>query len=292
LLADGRGKIVHLFERECSIQRRHQKIVEETPSPFLDPGLRKEMGETAREVLRISGYDNAGTVEFLLDKERKFYFLEVNARLQVEHPVTELTTGIDLVQQQIRIAGGERLGLAQAALAQRGHAIECRIYAEDPANGFLPSSGKILAYTAPSGPGVRVDSGVYAGWDVPLYYDPILAKLIVWAESRELAGRRMLRALREFVILGVSTSVGFLEDVISHPKFREGETTTGFIKRHFEGWEEKKPGPEALALAMAAAALAGHDRPRRGSAAGGQGEPGAAFSPWLGLGKWRLGDRS
>ncbi len=239
VLADAQGNIVHLFERECSIQRRHQKIVEETPSPFLDPLLRRKMGETAREVLRVSGYNNAGTVEFLMDKHKNFYFLEVNARLQVEHPVTELTTGIDLVHRQIRIASGEPLGLRQDALRQRGHAIECRVYAEDPANDFLPSSGKILAYKEPSGPGVRVDGGVYAGWSVPLDYDPILAKLIVWAETRELACFRMANALRDYVILGIDTSVPFLRDVISHPRFRDGDTTTGFVKKYFDGWKEE-----------------------------------------------------
>jgi len=291
VLADNRGNIVHLFERECSIQRRHQKIVEETPSMFLDPALRQKMGKTAREALRVSAYNNAGTVEFLLDKDRNFYFLEVNARLQVEHPVTELTTGVDLVHQQIRIAAGEPLGLKQEGLQQRGHAIECRIYAEDPANNFLPSSGKILAYREPSGPGVRVDGGVYNGWNVPLFYDPILAKLIVWAETRELACARMVNALRDYVILGINTSVPFLRDVISHPRFRDGDTTTGFVKKYFDGWKEGKPGPEVLALAMAAAALGGLDRPR-GGLSGARREADGAASPWLSLGNWRIGGKS
>ncbi|OGD22748.1 MAG: acetyl-CoA carboxylase biotin carboxylase subunit [Candidatus Aminicenantes bacterium RBG_16_63_16] len=290
VLADNRGNIVHLYERECSIQRRHQKIVEETPSVFLDSELRRKMGETAREVLRVSGYNNAGTVEFLLDRDRNFYFLEVNARIQVEHPVTELTTGVDLVHQQIRIASGEPLGLTQDALEQRGHALECRIYAEDPANNFLPSSGKILAYREPSGPGVRVDGGVYDGWQVPVYYDPILAKLIVWAETRELARARMINALRDYVILGISTSVQFLRDVISHPRFRDGDTTTGFVKKYFEGWKEEKPGPEVQTLALAAAALGGFDRPQRALPGGGREEAGA--SPWLSLGNWRIGGKS
>jgi len=291
VLADSRGNIVHLFERECSIQRRHQKIVEETPSAFLDAGLRKRMGETAKEVLRVSGYNNAGTVEFLLDADRNFYFLEVNARLQVEHPVTELTTGIDLVHQQIRIAAGEALGLTQDALQQRGHAIECRIYAEDPANHFLPSSGKILAYREPSGPGVRVDGGVYSGWTVPLFYDPILAKLIVWAETRELARARLVNALKDYVILGIQTSVPFLRDVISHPRFRDGDTTTSFVKKYFEDWKEEAPGPDVLALAMAAAALGGWDRPREFRRAAGD-QPGAPPSPWRSLGDWRIGGKS
>ncbi len=290
VLADNRGDAVHLFERECSIQRRHQKIVEETPSGYLDAPLRRRMGETAKRALQVSGYTNAGTVEFLLDKDRNFYFLEVNARLQVEHPVTELTTGIDLVHRQIRIAAGEPLGLAQEALEQRGHAIECRIYAEDPADHFLPSSGKILAYMEPAGPGVRVDAGVYGGWNVPMFYDPILAKLIVWAETRELARARMVNALKEYVILGIRTSVPFLRDVISHPRFRDGDTTTGFVRKYFEGWKDEGPGPEVLTLALAAAALAGPDRPRDFRSAGGRTE--APVSPWFSLGGWRLGGRS
>jgi acetyl/propionyl-CoA carboxylase alpha subunit len=290
MLADNRGNIVHLFERECSIQRRHQKIVEETPSAYLDATLRQRMGETAKEVLRVSGYNNAGTVEFLLDKERNFYFLEVNARLQVEHPVTELTTGIDLVHRQIRIAAGEPLGLTQAAVKHNGHAIECRIYAEDPANNFLPSSGKILAYKEPSGPGVRVDSGVYSGWDVPLFYDPILAKLIVWAETRELARARMFNALKDYVILGIQTSVPFLRDVISHPRFRDGDTTTGFVKKYFDTWKEQEPGPDVMTLAMAAAALGGLDRPRGALQAALRAETSA--SPWVSLGNWRVGGKS
>ncbi len=290
VLADNHGSIVHLFERECSIQRRHQKIVEETPSQFLDSGLRQKMGETAKEVLRVSGYNNAGTVEFLLDKNKNFYFLEVNARLQVEHPVTELTTGVDLVHQQVRIAAGEPLGLRQDGLAQRGHAIECRIYAEDPANNFLPSSGKILAYQEPTGPGVRVDGGVYSGWNVPLFYDPILAKLIVWAETRELACARMANALRDYIILGISSSVPFLRDVISHPRFRAGETTTGFVKKYFDGWKPAPPGPDVQTLAMAAAALGGLERPRESRPAAPQ--PGATVSPWVTLGNWRIGGKS
>ncbi|MFZ2055738.1 MAG: acetyl-CoA carboxylase biotin carboxylase subunit [Candidatus Aminicenantales bacterium] len=290
VLADNDGRIVHLFERECSIQRRHQKIVEETPSPALTPELRQRMGETARRVLEVSGYNNAGTVEFLLDREKEFYFLEVNARLQVEHPVTELTTGVDLVHQQIRIAAGEKLDLKQEDISQRGHAIECRIYAEDPANGFLPSSGKILYLKEPKGPGVRHDGGIYSGWDVPIYYDPILAKLIVWAETREAACRRMRSAMDDYVILGIKTTIPFLKEVISHPRFREGATTTGFIKRHFEGWEEKEGPEETLILALAAAAFFDS---RRASEAGVPSlRAKEAFSPWRVLGKWRIGEKS
>jgi acetyl-CoA carboxylase biotin carboxylase subunit len=289
VLADNEGRIVHLFERECSIQRRHQKIVEETPSPALTPELRRRMGETAKRVLEVSGYNNAGTVEFLLDREKTFYFLEVNARLQVEHPVTELTTGVDLVHQQIRIAAGEKLDLKQEDLCQRGHAIECRIYAEDPACGFLPSSGKILFLQDPRGPGVRHDGGIYSGWDVPIYYDPILAKLIVWAETREAASRRMLSAMDDYVILGVKTNIPFLKDIIAHPRFLEGATTTGFIQSHFEGWEEKAGSEETLGLALAAAAIV-DSRKTRGTTEPSLGAK-EAFSPWRVLGKWRIGER-
>ncbi len=289
-LADNYGHVVHLFERECSIQRRHQKIVEETPSMALTPELRQKMGETAKKALRVAGYNNAGTVEFLLDKDRNFYFLEVNARLQVEHPVTELTTGVDLVHQQIRIAAGEKLGLKQEELSQRGHAIECRIYAEDPANNFLPSSGKILYLKEPKGPGVRHDCGIYSGWQVPIYYDPILAKLIVWAEMRDLACERMRSALKDYVILGIHTTIRFLRDVISHPGFRDGSTTTSFIKNHFDGWKDNKAGEDLLRLALAAAAL-------EDFTSGQAGVPGAVavvketYSPWQRLGRWRIGGK-
>ena len=289
VLADNHGHVVHLFERECSIQRRHQKIVEETPSQALDPELRARMGETARKVMQISGYNNAGTVEFLLDKDNNFYFLEVNARLQVEHPVTELTTGVDLVHQQIKIAAGEKLPFKQEDLEQKGHAIECRIYAEDPHNNFLPSSGKILYFKEPHGPGVRNDYGIYSGWDVPIYYDPILAKLIVWAENRETACQRMIKALDDYVILGVQTNIRFLRDLIGHPRFHKGETTTSFIQDHFADWTGEKDSEEKQKLALLAAAF---DSSQGAS-------PAKAFrvtkkeiySPWLSLGKWRLGGK-
>jgi acetyl-CoA carboxylase biotin carboxylase subunit len=289
VLADNYGSTVHLFERECSIQRRHQKIVEESPSRALDPELRTKMGETAKRVVRAAGYNNAGTVEFLLDKDNNFYFLEVNARLQVEHPVTELCTGVDLVHQQIRIASGEKLSFSQMDLQQRGHAIECRIYAEDPKNNFLPSSGKILFLKEPKGPGVRHDCGIYSGWEVPIYYDPILAKLIVWAEDRESACDRMLAALDDYVILGISTSISFLKDIIGHPEFRAGRTNTGFIKNHFEDWGEKEKNGDELRLALSAAAF---DSLNSGSSrikvtSGGQE---ATVSAWQALGHWRLGD--
>jgi acetyl/propionyl-CoA carboxylase alpha subunit len=289
VLADNYGNVIHLFERECSIQRRHQKIVEETPSQALDPELRAKMGETARKVMQVSGYNNAGTVEFLLDKDRNFYFLEVNARLQVEHPVTELVTGVDLVHQQIRTASGEKLAFKQEDLKQRGHAIECRIYAEDPRNNFLPSSGKILFFQEPKGPGVRHDCGIYTGWDVPIYYDPIMAKLVVWAESRDIACRRMAAALDGYILLGIHTSIAFLKDVIRHPEFRAGRTTTGFIKRNLDGWRDQDKNEEKLTLALAAAAFDSLQgaQVRRVKKEGGLPEEG--YSPWLILGKWSIG---
>jgi len=289
VLADNYGNTVHLFERECSIQRRHQKIVEETPSQALNPALRARMGEAAKKVMKVSGYNNAGTVEFLLDKDKNFYFLEVNARLQVEHPVTELTTGVDLVHQQIRIASGEKLSFQQEDLSQRGHSIECRIYAEDPLHNFLPSSGQILYLKEPKGPGIRHDCGIYSGWDVPIFYDPILAKLIVWAENRDLACQRMIRALDDYVILGIKTTVDFLKDVIVHPRFRSGKTTTSFIQKHCDGWEGGKKSEKNKRLALIAAALSSLNRtPSRQEIGHAQRE---IFSPWKTLGKWRLGER-
>lgn len=290
VLADTHGHVVHLFERECSIQRRHQKIVEETPSQALTDELRARMGEAAKKVIQVSGYTNAGTVEFLLDRDKNFYFLEVNARLQVEHPVTELTTGVDLVHQQIRVAAGESLAFHQDDIHQKGHAIECRIYAEDPQNNFLPSSGKILFLKEPRGPGVRHDSGIYEGWDVPIHYDPILAKLIVWAEDREKACQRMLRALDDYVILGIKTTVGFLRDVVLHPEFQKGRTTTAFIPTYFKDWTDERGPEEAERLALLAAAF--------DAAQGARSAPGVSvsqkeeFSPWKRLGKWRLGGKS
>jgi acetyl-CoA carboxylase biotin carboxylase subunit len=289
VLADSAGNIVHLFERECSIQRRHQKIVEESPSQALDSELRARMGETACEVMRVAGYNNAGTVEFLLDRDKNFYFLEVNARLQVEHPVTELVTGVDLVHQQIRIAAGEKLSLRQEDLEQRGHAIECRIYAEDPLNNFLPSPGTVLFLKEPAGPGVRHDCGIYSGCEVPIYYDPILAKLIVWAEDRDLACRRMLSALDDYVVLGVKTCIGFLKDVIDHPRFRSGETTTGFIPEHFAEWKMPEPKEELRNLALLAAAL--RSRGGGGRAVGHAADRKAVPTPWTTLGKWRIGGK-
>ncbi len=289
VLADNHGRIVHLFERECSIQRRHQKIVEETPSPAVDPDLRIRMGETACRVMQVAGYNNAGTVEFLLDDNKEFYFLEVNARLQVEHPVTELVTGVDLVHEQIRIAAGHPLRLQQGQLSQRGHAIECRIYAEDPLHNFLPSSGTILFLKEPSGPGIRHDCGIYSGCEVPIYYDPILAKLIVWAGDRDMACRRMGNALDDYVVLGIKTSIDFLKAVISHPKFRSGATTTDFIPQYFQEWTGPDHQERERSLALLAAGFRAQNE--SSSLSGSRTNSQDAADPWTNLGKWRMGGR-
>lgn len=229
ILADATGHTVYLGERECSVQRRHQKVIEESPSPFMTPELRHQMGEAAVALARGSGYQNAGTVEFLVDADRNFYFLEVNARLQVEHPVTELVTGIDLVKSQIRIAAGEPLAIRQEEIKSRGHAIECRIYAEDPAFNFAPFPGKIVRYRPPGGPGIRDDTGVYEGFEVPIYYDPMISKLVAWGKDRQEAISRMRQALQEYLIAGIKTTVAFLVDVMADPRFLAGDIDTTFV---------------------------------------------------------------
>lgn len=246
VLADSFGNTVHLFERECSIQRRHQKIIEETPSPFLGEGegssRRERMGAAAAAAARAAGYVNAGTVEFIADASGNFYFLEMNTRLQVEHPITEMATGVDLVKAQIRIAAGERLWFEQKDVQQRGHAIECRVYAEDPANGFLPSVGAIESAAEPARPGVRVDAGVTTGDEVTIHYDPMIAKVIAHAESRSDAIRKLDAALAEYTLNGLTTNIPFLRAVINHPAFARGETTTHFIEQYLSNWE---PGEES-----------------------------------------------
>jgi acetyl-CoA carboxylase biotin carboxylase subunit len=231
VMADSHGHVVHLGERECSIQRRHQKLVEECPSPVVDAALRQRLGEAACRVARTAGYVNAGTVEFLVDAEGNAYFLEMNTRLQVEHPVTELVTGRDLVRDQLRIAAGEPLGYAQGDVRWQGAAIECRINAEDPFGGWLPSPGTITGLRAPAGPGVREDSGIYQGYTVPRYYDTLLAKLVVWGADRSAAIERMSRALAEYRIVGLKTTIPLLKSVVSHPDFRAGRLSTGFLDR-------------------------------------------------------------
>ena len=231
VLADAHGHTIHLGERECSIQRRHQKIIEESPSPALTPELRQRMGEAAVAVAREAGYVNAGTVEFLLDpRSGQFYFLEMNARLQVEHPITEAVLGLDMVEWQVRIADGEPLTLEQGDIQPRGHAIECRIYAEDPYHDFVPSTGPLLRWRPPSGPGLRLDGGVEQGQEVSIYYDPMLAKLIAWAPDRDLSLRRMDVALSQFIVLGVITNIPLLRAVLGHAQFQRGEYDTGFLE--------------------------------------------------------------
>jgi acetyl-CoA carboxylase biotin carboxylase subunit len=229
ILADNFGNIIHLFERECSVQRRHQKVVEETPSPLMTPELRKKMGEQAIAAARSVNYTGAGTVEFLVDNNHNFYFLEMNTRLQVEHPITERVTGVDLVMHQILIADGKPLDLKQEDVSQFGHAIECRIYAEDPENDFMPSPGTIKHITEPMGLGVRTDGYVYEGYEIPIYYDPLISKLIVWALTREEAIRRMKRTLFEYKITGVKTSIPFLKRIMDTPDFINGTYNTHFI---------------------------------------------------------------
>jgi acetyl-CoA carboxylase biotin carboxylase subunit len=258
VLGDRHGNLVHLGERECSVQRRHQKVIEESPSPLVasKPEMRARMGEAAVKAARAAGYFNAGTVEFLADNDGNYYFLEMNTRLQVEHPVTELVTGLDLVRLQIEIAAGARLPFTQDRIALRGAAVECRIYAEDPANNFFPSPGRITQLAEPSGPGVRVDSGIYAGWNVPLEYDPMLAKLIVWADTRGHAIERMLRALGEYHIAGIQSNIPLFEAILNDAQFRAGNLHTGYLDELL-----KKPidfkGAPAPELAAVAALLAG-----------------------------------
>jgi acetyl-CoA carboxylase biotin carboxylase subunit len=253
IFGDQHGHLVHLFERECSVQRRHQKIIEETPSPLLTKELRVQMGEAAVKAARAVNYFNAGTIEFIFDPSLStFYFLEMNTRLQVEHPITELTTGLDLVQWQIRVAAGERFSYSQEQLTQRGHAIECRVYAEDPANGFLPSTGKLLQYIEPRGPGIRVDSGFRAGDEVTHFYDPLLAKLIVHAENRESAIQKMQAALREFIVHGVVTNIDFMQAVLSHPDFANGKVSTKWVEDNFNWSPPAEPSFESLLAAALA----------------------------------------
>jgi acetyl-CoA carboxylase biotin carboxylase subunit len=255
IFADHHGNAVHLGERECSIQRRNQKVIEECPSPLVAgrPGMREAMGEAALKVVRAAGYTNAGTVEFLVDRESRFYFLEMNTRLQVEHPVTELVTGLDLVHLQLRVAAGEPLGLSQPDVRWNGWAIECRIYAEDPYNRFYPSPGRITQLGRPVGPGIRLDSSAYLGWTVPLEYDPLIAKLAVWAGSRAEAIRRMVRALDEYSVDGIKTTLGFYRQVFASEAYRNADLHTGFIEEFLQ--RNGLPVNEAGADAEFAAAL-------------------------------------
>jgi acetyl-CoA carboxylase biotin carboxylase subunit len=272
VLADHQGNVVHLFERECSIQRRHQKVVEESPSPALTPELRRRMGELAVALARRTGYVNAGTLEFLVGEDREPCFLEMNTRLQVEHPVTEMVTGLDLVKLQIRVAQGEPLPLRQADVVQRGHAIECRVYAEDPDAGFLPSPGRIETLRVPGGPGVRDDSGVYEGWEVPIHYDPLVSKLVVWAESREEAIQRMRRAVAEYRVVGIRTTLPLFARVLASPAFVAGDFDTSFLDTALEA--KAAGNPRRVEVAVAAAAIRAFEE-RRASRV----EPGGGGAP-------------
>jgi 3-methylcrotonyl-CoA carboxylase alpha subunit len=283
VLADAHGSVVHLGERECSIQRRHQKVVEETPSPALTPSLRASLCASGVAAARAAGYVNAGTVEFLLDAGGHFHFLEMNTRLQVEHPVTEAVTGLDLVRSQIEIAAGRELPFGQDGVGGRGHALECRLYAEDPHHDDLPSPGRILHLAWPEGPGVRVDSGLDVGGEVTVHYDPLLAKLVTWGRDRAESIERMADALRRTAVLGVVTNLSRLQAILDHPAFRRGELHTGFIEEHL-GVPSPPPSPPAEALAGLAAAL----HLRRGATPRPSVE---AEDPWASLGPWRLGER-
>jgi len=254
VLGDKHGNIVHLGERECSMQRRHQKVIEESPSPLLSsiPGMRERMGVAALRAARAAGYYSAGTVEFLADRFGNFYFLEMNTRLQVEHPVTELVSGLDLVRLQVEIAAGATLPFAQDELALRGVAMECRIYAEDPFNNFFPSFGRIDQLSEPGGPGVRLDSGIYAGWTVPLEYDPLLSKLSVWAATREHAIEKMLRALSEYHIGGIRSNIPLFQIILSNPEFRAGHLYTGLLDELLRSRPESDSQPSDDLLRLAA----------------------------------------
>jgi acetyl-CoA carboxylase biotin carboxylase subunit len=259
LLGDAHGTVLPFVERECSIQRRHQKVVEETPSLAVSPSLRAAMTSAAARVAKAVGYTNAGTIEFLLDEDNRFYFLEMNTRLQVEHPITEMVTGLDLVRWQIRIARGERLDVDPGRLLQpHGHAIECRIYAEDPDNNFLPSPGRIQQLRVPAGPGIRDDSGATAGLDVPIFYDPMISKLVAWAEDRPLAVARMQRALGEYLVTGIKTTVPFFSWLLAQPDFGAGRFHTTYLDellKERNGRPFVEPTPAAQELAAIAAAL-------------------------------------
>jgi acetyl-CoA carboxylase biotin carboxylase subunit len=258
ILADSRGQIVHLFERDCSIQRRHQKVIEEAPSPALDPDLRERMARAALDAARSCGYVGAGTVEFLLDAGGAFYFMEMNTRLQVEHPVTEWITGVDLVAAQIRIAEGQPLSLSQSDLNISGHAIECRVYAEDPRNGFLPDPGRLTCHRPPSGLGVRVDAGVEEGDEVSIHYDPMISKLTAWGQTRSEALARMRRAIDEYEVSGVETTLGFCRLVLDHESFVSGTFSTHFVQDHFDAdlLEPSEKFDQVLAAFTAVAARA------------------------------------
>ncbi|HEX3344537.1 MAG TPA: acetyl-CoA carboxylase biotin carboxylase subunit [Polyangiaceae bacterium] len=283
VLGDREGNLVHVFERDCSIQRRNQKVVEETPSPAASRDLVARMGAIAVQGAKAVGYFSAGTFEFLLAEDGSFYFLEMNTRLQVEHPVTELVTGLDLVREMVRVAQGEPLGFAQDDLHARGAAIECRVYAEDPSNGFLPSPGVIESLCVPAGPGVRDDGGAYSGCTISSFYDPLISKLSVWAPTRERAVARMRRALSEYVVTGIRTNLAFHDRLFAHPEFAAGRYDTGFIERYRDdllGYPSVKAESRDAVAAAVAVAAARMER-ATGAAQATQGETGSRLSPWV-----------
>jgi acetyl-CoA carboxylase, biotin carboxylase subunit len=291
VLADEHGNTVYLGERECSLQRRHQKVLEEAPSPIVDADMRRRMGEVAVRVAQAAAYTNAGTVEFLVDQEKNFYFLEMNTRLQVEHPVTELITGLDLVQLQIRIAAGEQLPFKQHDVGIRGHAIECRIYAEDPDNNYFPSPGKIALLQEPSGPGIRIDGGMYEGWTVPIDYDPLLAKLIGYGSDRDQALARLTQALGEYFVGGIKTNISLFRRILRDADFRAAKLDTGFLDRMLKRPEDKPADSKAAEVAAIAAGLFatfGSTEQGKANGAAGSGSKGAAdevASNWKDIGR-------
>ncbi len=287
IFGDEHGNVVYLGERECSVQRRHQKVIEEAPSVIVDAAMRQAMGETAVAIGKAAGYYNAGTVEFLVDVNKQFYFLEVNTRLQVEHPVTELVTGLDLVHLQILTAAGARLPFEQSDLQLRGHAIEVRIYAEDPDNNFFPSPGRISRLLTPSGPGIREDSGIYEGWTVPLDYDPMLSKLIAYAPSREQAIRRMRRALNEYFIGGIASNLGLFRQILEDENFVSGQIDTGYLDRLL-AVRAARPSSAAHSnetIAAIAAALAQATNGRNGNSGGKNAAPTPNGGKWKNIGR-------
>ncbi len=292
VLGDLHGHLLHLFERECSVQRRHQKIIEESPSPIVAHfeaqglALRWRMAEAAVSLAKGAGYVSAGTVEFIVDGQGGFYFLEMNTRLQVEHPVTEMVTGLDLAAWQIRIAAGEALPFDQTAVQQRGHALECRVYAEDPARNFLPSIGQISYYQRPSGPGVRVDDGIATGAHISPFYDPMLAKVITYGHDRAEAIRKMERALRETAVLGVTTNIPYLLAILGEAHFRNGRTPTNYLQTHMAGWRPQPDPTEAEMLAIAVIEML-HSGGKSGGKIAGDGETAVQPDPWNEVGAWR-----
>jgi acetyl-CoA carboxylase biotin carboxylase subunit len=273
------GNTVHLFERDCSVQRRNQKVVEETPCPVLQDEVRDKMCQVAIQAAEAVNYVGAGTIEFLLGSDGSFYFLEMNTRLQVEHPITEMVTGVDLVQAQLRVAGGEPLSFGQDDIRQHGHAIECRIYAEDPGNNWAPSPGKIRGYREPGGPWVRVDAGVYAGAEVSLFYDPMVAKLVVWGLTRAEAIQRTQRALLEYRVRGIATNTAFFRQLLADEDFLEGNYNTGFLtQERMDGWPADYEPSEVASIAAAIAAFERDTQMKRPASTGG------SESPW----RWSL----